>query len=235
MFEHFSFAVATKHCALHNLSPMEDSISPASSREAIPCYDSNYHGSARCHASSTSIAELSRRFDQQSLEPRARIVSIDASNPRPCEQHQTSQAPTSFSNRMCHRRQSFNRLQYSTAHLSQISALMEDIVPTDRSLYESGDSPPILDDSTSSSLSPDEIPQHSSSYFSLKKVPFASAEISDLDPIKHLPRQISFKIDKDLRHCLSRESVGSQKVMKKIRLRKSSRRLVTAPGKRCDG
>ena len=240
MFDDFTFACASRQHPFYHSYPMDNTISPTSSRESTPSYDLPYHGSPeRGHSIATSIADLSHHFDQHTLTPRRPNVCGDASTPRARELNQPHHAPTSFSNRICRRRQSLNRLQCSSEHLSRISALVEEMVQTGQPLYEPTHPTALLDDSLSPSLSPDEIPPMTSpmaSYFNISP-PKPSSSYSpkcDLRLPQHSLRQShSYKIDKDLRHNASREGVGKPMVKKKIRMRKSLK-MLDGGAKRCE-
>ena len=211
---------------------MEDSVSPNSSRESPPGYENGYHGSRR-YSSSNSIAELSRHFNQHSLTPRRPSTVLNESTPRARDPNPYLQSPNSSSNRVCRRRQSINRLQCSSTHLSRISTLVEDMVQTGQpyNTYDPTYSSSMLDDSTSPSLSPDE---HVSSYFGFSSLP-ASSAVGGSNAAQHsLRNQHSCKIDKELRHSASRDGLGKPMVKKKIRMRKSSKSLSNGLRKRCD-
>ncbi|KAL2042182.1 hypothetical protein N7G274_005370 [Stereocaulon virgatum] len=215
---------------------MEDSVSPNSSRESSPGYGNDYNSSRR-YSSSNPIAELSRHFNQHSLAPRRPAMVLEEPLPRARDPNPYLQSSNSFSNRICRQRQSVNRLQCSSAHLSRISTLVEDMVQTGQpyNTYDPTQSPSMLVDSTSPSLSPDEHPSSSSeSYFGFTPVstPFAS---NGSHPAQHsLRHQHSYKIDKDLRRSASRDVLGKPMVKKKIRMRMSSKNLSHGSGKRCD-
>ena len=236
MFEDFSFASASRQRAFYDPFPtMDDGVSPSSSRDSTPCFVNGYNGSGRRYSISDSIAELSREFDQHTLTPRSRrpSVSRDGSTPRAREHYQHLQAPSSFSNRACGRRQSINRLQCSSTHLSRISALVENVVQTGQPLYDSTHPNAMLDDSTSPSLSPDEDPPSmTDSYFGF--TPLASSSTSGGSGLAQHSLQYSqsHRIDKELRHSASRGEVTL--VKKKIRVRKSSKSLSKGARKRCE-
>ena len=214
---------------------MEDSVSPNSSRESSPGYENGYHGSRR-YSSSNSIAELSRHFNQHSITPRRPSTVLNESTPRARDPNPYLQSPNSSSNRVCRRRQSINRLQCSSAHLSRISTLVEDMVQTGQpyNIYDPTYSSSMLDDSTSPSLSPDEHASSSSSYFGFTPLS-ASSAVGGSNAAQHsLRHQHSYKIDKDLRHSASRDGLGKPMVKKKIRMRRSSKSLSNGVGKRCD-
>lgn len=230
MFEDFSFACASRH-AFYDSYPMNDSVSPTSSRESTPSYDIGYNDSSeRGYPISTSIAELSQHFDQHNLGPSRCVEGLT-----PCARElKLPHSPNSFSNRVCRQRQSLNRLQCSADHLSRISALVEGIAQTGPPLHETTHSAALLDDSTSPSLSPDEIPPMAS-YFNISSSRLSPSFIANCD--SHLSQHSlrhsqSYKIDKDLRHSGSREGIGKPMVKKKIRMRKSSK-LLEGGGKRC--
>lgn len=236
MFEDFSFARASRQHAFYDPYPMDDSVSPTSSRESTPCHDNGYNDTPdRGYSISTSIAELSQHFDQHTLTPRRPSVSGQGSVPRACELNPPRQHPKSFSNRVCCRRQSLNRLQCSSDHLSRISALVENMVKTGQPLCEATHAVALLDDSTSPSLSPDEIPPITS-YFNVSSPRACSSYGANGDtrlPQHSLRHSQSYKIDKDLRHSASKEGSGKPMVKKKIRMRKSLKMLESG-GKRCE-
>ena len=236
MFDDFSFASPPKQLSLYKSLQMEDSVSPNSSRESSPGYDNGYNSSRR-YSSSNSITELSRHFNQHSLAPRRPATVLEEPSPRRRDPNPYLQSSNSFSNRVCRQRQSVNRLQCSSAHLSRISALVEDMVQTGQpyNTYGPTHSSSMLHDSTSPSLSPDEHPSSSSeSYFGFTPIPISSAN-SGSHPAQHsLRHQHSYKIDKDLRHSASRDVLGQPMVKKKIRMRMSSKNLSGGSGKRCD-
>lgn len=231
MFEDFSFACASRH-AFYDSYPMNDSVSPTSSRDSTPCYDSGYNiSSEQGYPISTSIAELSQHFDQHTLGP---SVCVEGSIPRARELDPPRHSPNSFSSRVCRRRQSLNLLQCSADHLSRISALVEGMVQTEPPLHEPTHPAALVDDSTSPSVSPDEIPPMTS-YFDISSSRLSPSFIANCDP--RLPQHSlrhshSYKVDKDLRHSASRDGIGKPMVKKKIRMRKSSKMLESGR-KRC--
>lgn len=231
MFEDFSFACASRH-AFYDPYPMNDIVSPTSSRGSTPCYDSGYNDSSgRGYPISISIAELSHHFDQHSLGPSR---CVEGFTPCARELKLPLHSPNSFSNRVCRQRQSLNRLQCSADHLSRISALVEGMVQTESPLHEPTHPAALLDDSTSPSLSPVEIPPMAS-YFNISSSRLSPSFITDCD--SHLPQHSlrhsqPYKIDKDLRHSGSREGIGKPMVKKKIRMRRSSK-LLEGGGKKC--
>ena len=237
MFNDFSFASPTRQRTFYYDSyQMDDGISPNSSRESSPCCENGYNVSKR-YSAPNSIAELSRHFNQHSLTPRRPSTVIEEPTPRARETTQCLQSPNSFSNRVCRRRQSINRLQCSTAHLSRISALVEDMVQTGQpyNMYDPTHPCSMLDDSTPPSLSPDEQPTSSSdSYFGFTPIS-SSSTMSNSSSAQHsLRHSHSYKVDKDLRHSASREGLGKPMVKKKIRMRKSSKNLSIGAAKRCE-
>ncbi len=232
MFEDFSFLSPSRQRAYYSSCQMEDSISPNSSRESSPCYENGYNGSRR-YSTSNSIAELSRHFNQHTLSPRRPSTVLEDSTPRARDTNPYLQSPNSFSNRVCRRRQSINRLQCSSAHLSRISTLVEGMVQTGQPYYDSS----MLDDSTSPSLSPDEHEPTGDPYFGFTPLPASTAEIGADSPssAQHsLRHSHSYKIDKELRHSASREGLGKPMVKKKIRMRRSSKSLSKGSSKRCE-
>ena len=214
-------------------------MSPDCSRDSSPCYEDSDEHAARSHSTvPSSIAELSHHFNQQSLTPRRLPIRPENPLPRAREHTQNLQASSSFSNRVCRQRQSFNRLQCSSAHLSRISALVEDMVQTGLNTYDPVHLRSRPDDSsTSPSLSPDEQHQpNGGSYFGFTPLRSASATVS-ASAQHSLRHSQSYKIDKELRHSASREGVGSggqRMVKKKIRMRKSSKNLVKGSARRTE-
>ena len=232
MFEDFSFLSPSRQRAYYTSREMEDSISPSSSRESSPCYENGYNGS-RGYSSSNSIAELSRHFNQHTLSPRRPSTVLEDSTPRTRDMNPYLQSPNSFSNRVCHRRQSINRLQCCSAHLSRISLLVEGMVQNGQSHYDSS----TFDDSTSPSLSPDEHEPAPSSYIGFTPLPAPATGIgagSSSSAQHSLRHSHSYKIDKELRHSASREGLGNPMVKKKIRMRRSSKSLAKGSNKRCE-
>jgi len=193
--------------------------------------------SRRCSAASTSIADLSEHFNQNSLTPRRPNESRDGSTPRAREHNPSLQSRDIFSNRLCRRRQSKSRLQCSSIHPSRIWALVEDMAQIGLPTYDPTHSNPMLDDSTSPSLSPDEQPPSAASDFGF--TPHTSSSTPTIGSHGYVSAQhssrhsLSYKIDKDLRHSVSREGLGgtTRMVKKKIRLRKSSKSLSNSTGK----
>lgn len=232
MFEDFSFLPPSRQRAYYSTRQMEDSISPSSSRESSPCYENGYSGSRR-YSASNSIAELSRHFNQHTLSPRRPSTVLEDSTPRARDTNPYLQSPNSFSNRVCRRRQSINRLQCCPGHLSRISTLVEGMLQTGESYYDSS----TLDDSTSPSLSPDEHEQTPDSYMGFTPLPApvtgigASSTSSTQHSLRH---SHSYKVDKELRHSASREGLGHPMVKKKIRMRRSSKSLPKGSNKRCE-
>ena len=230
MFDHFSFACASRQHACCHPYAMLDTTSPTTSRGSTPCYDSGYNQASPepCYSITTSIAELSQHFDRHSLTPCRPSICLEGATPRTREPNPLHHSPTSFSNRVCRRRQSLNRLQcVSDHHLSRISALVEEMVQTGQPLYEPTHPSALLDDSTSPSLSPDEIPPMASpiaSYFNIPTSTPSSSFSANCDtrlPQRSLRHSHSYRIDKDVRHRASRDGVGKPMVKKKIRMRKS--------------
>ena len=236
MFEDFSFACASRQHAFYHPYPntMGHSASPTSSRESTPCCDNEDDGSPeQGYSISTSIAELSQHFDQHTLTPRQPSLCVERSTPCAREPNFPHHSPSSFSNRVCRRRQSLNRLQCSSDHLSRISALVEEMVQTGQSLHDPIHPAPLLDDSTSPSLSPDEV-LPMASYFSIPSTRPSSSLSANCDSRlpQHSIRSLqSYKIDKDMRHSASREGTGKPMVKKKIRMRKSLK-MLESEGKR---
>ena len=232
MFDDFSFLSPSRQRAYYNSCQMEDSIAPSSSRESSPCYENGYSGSRR-YSSSNSIAELSRHFMQHTLSPRRPSAVLEDSTQRARDINPYPQSPNSFSNRVCRRRQSINRLQCCPGHLSRISTLVEGMLQTGESYYDSS----TLNDSTSPSLSPDEHESTSDSYMGFTPLPASATgtgEGSPTSPQHSLRHSHSYKIDKELRHSASRDGLGKPMVKKKIRLRRSSKSLPKGSNKRCE-
>lgn len=243
MFDHFSFAWASRQHTCCQSYPMHDTVSPTTSRESTPCYDSGYNPASPepCYPITTSIAELSQHFGQHSLTSHRPSIGLEGSTPRTREPNPLHHSPTSFSNRVCRRRQSLNRLQcVSDHHLSRISAIVEEMVQTGQPVYEPTHPTALLDHSTSPSLSPDEIPPMASpttSYFNIPTSRPSSSFSPNCDmrlPQHPLRQSHSYKIDKDVRHRASRDGVGKSMVKKKIRMRKSLN-MVEGAAKRCEG
>ena len=236
MFEDFSFACASRQHAFYNPYPMDDNVSPTSSRESTPCGDAGYDASPeRAYPISTSIVELSQHFDQHTITSRRQSVCIEASIPRARELHPRHHSPNSFTSRVSRQRQNLSRLQCSSDHLSRISGLVEEMVQSGQPLYEPTQPAALLDDPTSPSLSPDEVPSMAS-YFTISSSRSSSSFGATCDPrIPHhsLRRSPSYKIEKDLRHSTSRDGFGKPMVKKKIRMRKSLK-LLESGGKRCE-
>ena len=246
MFEQFSFACPSRQHAFYHPYRMHDTVSPTSSRETTPSYDDGYNGSSEPgYPITTSIAELSHHFDRHTLTPRRPNLCLEGSTPRARELNQPHRSPTSFANRVCRQRQSLNRLQCSPDHLSRISALVEEMAQTGQPIYQPSHPNALLDDSTSPSLSPDEIPPMTSpmaSYFNIVPPPRLSSSFRPSSSFSanydsRLPQHSSrhaqsHKIDKDSRCHSSRQGVGKPMVKKKIRMRKSVQ-MLESEAKRC--
>jgi len=241
MFEGFTFACKSRQtCCSYPVTTMDDGISPNSSREPTPCHENVFYGHAgRYAATSNSIAQLSHHFDQHTLTPRRPNVTREAPSQRARDNPQPLQSASGFSNRACRQRQSLNRLQCSSTHLSRISALVEDMVQTGLPTYNPTHPNTMLNDSTSPSLSPDEQQPPATSYFGFTPLtPPSSASPSAMrgyGPAQHSIRNPhSYKIEKELRHSASRDRMGGgqRMVQKKIRMRKSAKNLGKAVGKR---
>ena len=240
MFGHFSFACPSRQRAFHSPYLMHDTVSPTSSRESTPCCDSDCNGSSpRGYPISTSIADLSHHFDRHTLTPRRPSNCLDESTPRARDLNPPHRSPTSFSNRAC-RRQSLNRLQCSSDHhLSRISALVDEIVQTGQPLYEPTHPTALLDDSSSPSLSPDEMPPTASPMTSYFDIPVSrlsssvrpsssySANFDSRLSQHSLRHPHSYKIDKSSRYHASSEGIRKPMVKKKIRMRKSLKMVET--------
>ena len=238
MFDDFSFAWPSRHYASCHPYRMHDSVSPTSSRESTPSYNDDYDGSSdRAYPITPSIAELSQHFDRHTLTPRRPSICLDESKPRARELNPPHRSPASFANRVCRRRQTLNRLQCSSdRHLSRISALVEEMVQTGRPLYEPTHPTALLDDSSSPSLSPEEIPPMTTpmtSYFDLpssrpssfKPSSSFSAPYNSRLPQHPLRHAHSYRIDKNSRFHASKQGIGKPMVKKKIRMRKSLKTL----------
>lgn len=239
MFEQFSFASPPRQHAFYHPYRMHDTVSPTSSRETTPSYDDGYHGSSEPgYPITTSVAELSHHFDRHTLTPRRPSICLEGSTPRARELNPPNRSPTSFANRVCRQRQSLNRLQCSSDHLSRISALVEEMVQTGQPLYQPPHPTALLDDSTSPSLSPDETPPMASpiaSYFNIIPPPrysssFRPSSSFSANHESRLPQHSSrnaqsYKIDKDSRCHTSRQGRGKPMVKKKVRMRKSAQML----------
>ena len=231
MFEDFSFLSHSRQRVCYTSREMEDSTSPESSRESSPCYENGYNGSRRC-STSNSIAELSRHFNQHTLSPRRPSTVLEDPTSPTRDTNPYLQSPNSFSNRVCRRRQSINRLQCCSAHLSRISTLVESM-QTGQSYYDSS----TYDDSTSPSLSPDEHEPVPDSYLGFTPLPASATGIgagSSSSAQLSLRHSHSYKIDKELRNSASREGLGKPMVKKKIRMRRSSKSLAMGSNKRCE-
>lgn len=228
MFDDFSFACPSRQPAFYHPFPMDDSISPTSSRDSTPCYDNGYHVSPeRGYPISTSITELSRHFDRHTITPPRPSICVDGSTPHPRELNPPHHSPNSFTNRICRQRQSLNRLQCSSDHLSRISALVEEMVQTGQALYDPTHPTALLDEPTSPSLSLDGVPPMAS-YFDVSSSRPSSSFSASCDaqlPQHFLRHSQSCKMDRDLRHRISREGIGKPMVKKKIRMRKSLKML----------
>ena len=101
------------------------------------------------------------------------------------------------------------------------------MVQTGKPLHEATSPTALLDDLTSPSLSPDEVPPMPS-YFNISSSRPSSSLGAKCDarlPQHSLRRSQSHKVDKDLRHSGSREGIGKPMVKKKIRMRKSLKML----------
>ena len=247
MFEHFSFACPSRQHAFYHPYRMHDTVSPTSSRETTPSYDDGYNGSSEPgYPITTSIAELSHHFDRHTLTPRRPSTCLEGSSPRARELNPPHRSPSSFANRVCRQRQSLNRLQCSSDHLSRISALVGGMVQAGQPLYQPSHPTALLDESTSPSLSPDEMPPITSpmaSYFNIVPPPprlsssFRPPSSFSANYDSRLPQHSSrhaqsYKIDKDSRCHASRQGRGKPMVKKKIRMRKSVQ-MLESEAKRC--
>ena len=236
-FHHCSFAwTSTQNLSWYLFFVMEDGdISPIPSRDATPNgEDETNHSATRYPATYNSITDLSQHFDRHTLAPRRPTTIRETLTTRARDHAQNLQSASNFSNRVCRQRRSLNRLQCSPTHLSRISALVENVVQTGHPIYDSTHpNSSILDDSTSPSLSPDERqPSQESSYFGFTPLSPTSTSAfgtGNMPSLRHVP---SYKIDKELRHCTSRETIGGQRmVQKKVRMRRSSKSLAKTAGK----
>lgn len=218
---------------------MDDSLSSSSSRDTTPCYDSSYDSSSKEYSSNT-ITELSRHFDRQTLTPRRLNPSRDNLTPQVRDQIQSIYPMNSIPIRSCRNSHSSIRSHGLTAHMSRLSALVENMVQTGLPTYDPTYPATILDDSaTSPSLSPDERRSSATSYFGLRSLSPPSARAVGScgtrlqHPLKRSDR--AYRIEKDMRQCTSSEGVGGggqRMVRKKIRMRKSSKTVGKGLGKR---
>ena len=222
----------------NSLALMDDSVSSSSSRDSTPCYDSSYNETRREY-SSNPITELLHHFDRHTLTPR-RPNPRDNLLPRVRDQAQSTHPMNSISARPRQYLQPSNRSHGSSAHLSRLSALVENMVQTGLPTYDPTHPASVLDDSTTSpSLSPDERRSSAVSYFALNSLsppstPAVGSYGSTLQHPMKRPDRV-YRIEKELRHCTSREGIGGgeqKMVRKKIRMRKSSKNLGRGSGKR---
>ena len=238
MFKQFSFATATnRRCYYMPSTPMEDSISPSSSRQSSPFHLHSHSASERGAATAaTSIAELSHHFGQHTLSQRHLGLEEDDLLSSPSEHGCHHCSLTSPSRRQ---RQYVNRLQHNSTYLSRISALVQDVVQSTQPIYDSTHPNALLEDSTSPSLSPDDEAPSAESYFGFTSLrPSSFAARGSQDPVRQSTRYPrSYKVDKDLRHAASRGGgigTGQRMVQKKIRMRRRTKTLPKEIGRRKD-
>ena len=215
---------------------MDDGLSSDLSRGPTPSYENGSTQSTRRYSpASNPIIELSQHFGQHSISPRQPIVARGTLESRITDHPRDLQSTNNFSDRFCRRRHGQDRLQCSSARLSRISALVEDMVHTGLPAYESTHPDPMLDDSNSPSLSPDEQQPSFPSYFGFMAISASSISTSragaygsTLHPLRH---SHSYKIDKDSKHNALRDGIGGQRIVKKkIRMRKKEKDLAQPTG-----
>ena len=233
MFRQFSFTLGPKQHSGSGLCPtMDDCISPHSSRQSTPCQDEDYFSPSKaCVTAPKSITELSRQFDQHTLTSRLPNRKKDYPTPRLREPNPVNQGTNSFPRRVCRQRQSMTRLQCSSAHLSRISALVEDVVqigmPADN--LNRPHPRPTSKNSSSSSISPEEHTASNTHNFGILPPSSAASTIAlDCYGVPHCSLSLSqpCRMGQGIRHAEATNGVGEPRIVqKKIRLRKSSKML----------
>ena len=200
----------------------DNSVSSDSSRGASPSSDDMHRRAAN---SPCSITELSRQFDQHTLEPQK-----GASLPRapPCQSyhlhhtqgrdllcfmcnHHTTRGP----------RESMIRRQYSAASISRLSPLVQDLLGDEGSTHDTSYISPLSDSDSAPPLSSHKRPRLASPTISLASNSSCS-EDREFDPERSSETGPTYSAGKDLRHSTSREGFSRQ--FKNIRVRKASRR-----------
>lgn len=198
---------------------MDDNVSPTTIAGTSPADD------ASPLPASLSMMDLSRQFERYSLQPSRQNLFYDHPPYRLSSFYpptQPNRNPTSFnsSQAVLQQRQSMTRRQFNPAHLSKIHSLVEGLASDGRprSSYSSSTN-------TTSSESPleDTLPDLPSY---IDHAPTSSAPSSENDESDSCPGHrrgyTQRKVDKDLRHSLSREAMGKKNVvLKRIRYRKS--------------
>jgi len=221
-FELFTFACSPNQHTFYEPIHMDDDISPTSSNTSTPCCDPASNDASRRFSTSTSISELSQQFNHHTISSRKPSISRDIPTIRLNAQNQSYPSPIQ-PRLVSSRRQSLVRRQYSAAHLSRIASMVSHVSD---SAYGSPASATPSDSTASPSLSSDEASPPAFSYFKIVPRPSVSSTLdaSTLNTSHTRPRTDSYKISKELRHSISRDTLGAQeKVMKPIRMRRRAR------------
>lgn len=190
------------------------------------------HGSPpsnRPSTTSTSISELSQYLDRHTISGQSQSDAVPI---RTRILHHPSDSDPSFHRLVSSPRQKTLRRQFSGVHFARIASVVEDVGRDDQSVCDASSTSSFSDVTTSPSLSPDESSAARSSYFQLasQPSPVATAETGSRGSTHHAYGPEVYKMNKDLRHSASKDSIGGhQKIHKSIRMRKRVRDMsVTA-------
>ncbi|MCJ1483557.1 hypothetical protein MMC06_003725 [Schaereria dolodes] len=216
---------------------MDDASSPHSSRGASPVFDDDISHSPTFD----SIDELSQRFDQYNLRPRA--SSYFDLPPSHLQDHHHTHAKayaipsrTNFHHVRQQREINVQR-QCNLSHRSRISALVNELQQDSSSTFTVHHPSSIDSLARSAALSKREppsfpglssVPSVSNSFVSNSSVSSSSSIVSisssdecESDPLAHLKLHHITSAGHDLRHSASTEALRRQgRVLKKARLRK---------------
>lgn len=172
-----------------------------------------------------SMTELSRQFDQHTLEPQKRASFARSPPSQSYHLHPTMGRDLSFSTNSHHAsrrpRESMIRRQCSAASMSRLSSLVQDLLREEGSTYDASHTSPSSNSDSVPPLSSHERPQLGSPTSSFASTSSCS-EDSEFEPQRSLGTGTAYKVGKDLMHSTSREGVSRQ--FKDIRVRKASRR-----------
>ena len=223
-FDHYSLLDASRSHSSHYPHTMDDDISPTSSRAASPTLEDVSMDSVI-----DPVTELSLHFDQQTLQAcdqKPAVLDARTLLP-PAIIVEPPSLPLKLSRRrsssllILQQRQAMSRRQCNPAHLSRISALVEDLACERQTSYDtahpsSHDQSPVSPTSTPSSDS------------SLESTPTSSgAEDASFYPTPRIKRPLAHRVSKDLGPATSSEALERKQklILKKVRMRKSSIKL----------
>lgn len=222
MFQDYSITNASRSRAFSNPPPLDDSVSPTSSRSASPMTD-DFHSNPFLDAE--PMTELSDRFEQHCLQSPSKIScelglasSISTfpdfhpsrTSPRIAGQMRSSQARLPW-------RQPY-RHKYTPAYLSSVSALFNE-------MHHSCDEVSVAACSIECNSDPISIFPDPSSYIDHDNAILTSSEDSGSDCFKSSKKSSNHRVSKNPRQptFLADTTAGKRAlVMKKVRMRRNA-------------